>query len=119
MLGKKHANSRIKAYYDAPEDRIEMGIHVSLGIACDLVQEPHAIVLPLSAPVTIAGEPPLDGSTLRSELRIEPARRAPPSSSPALCRTRHRARQCRNFTPAQPTDSDASLRDFHSGAYSR
>jgi tripartite-type tricarboxylate transporter receptor subunit TctC len=43
-------------------------------------------------------------------------RRAPPASTPALCRTRQRARQCRIFTPAQPTDSAASLRDFRSGA---
>ena len=59
--------------------------------------------------------PPPAGSTPRSEPHIEPARRAPPASSPALCRTRHRASSCRIFAPAQPTESAASLRDFWSG----
>jgi hypothetical protein len=36
---------------------------------------------------------------------------------PALCRRRHRASSCRIFTPAQPTESAASTRDFCSGAY--
>jgi len=56
MLGGKYVNSAVKSYYDAPVDRIEMGIHVSLGIARDLGQEPHAIVLLLKTPMIIAGE---------------------------------------------------------------
>ena len=52
MLGGRYVNRAIKAYYDAPEDRVEMGIHVSLGVARDLSEEPHAIVLPLPTPVT-------------------------------------------------------------------
>jgi len=56
MLGGKYVNSAIKSHYNAPVDRIEMGVQVSLGIARDLEPEPHAIVLPLSSPVMIAGE---------------------------------------------------------------
>jgi phytoene dehydrogenase-like protein len=42
-----------------------MGIHVSLGIAQDLSELPHAIVLPLIEPVVIAGE-------ARHRLYVEP-----------------------------------------------
>lgn len=56
MLGGKYVSSTIKSYYDAPVDRIEMGVHVSLGIARDLEREPHAIVLHLKTPVVVAGE---------------------------------------------------------------
>ncbi len=65
MLGGKYVNSAIRAYYDEPEDRIEMGIHVSLGVARDLADEPHAIVLPLAEPVVIADE-------LRNRFYVEP-----------------------------------------------
>jgi len=65
MLGGRYTNSAIRSYYGAPEDRIEMGIHVSLGVARDLSAEPHAIVLPLDEPVTIAGE-------VRQRLYVEP-----------------------------------------------
>lgn len=65
MLGGQYANNRIRAYYAQPEDRIEMGIHVSLGVNRDLSGEAHAIVLPLKNPVEIAGE-------LRSRLYVEP-----------------------------------------------
>jgi phytoene dehydrogenase-like protein len=54
MLGGRYTSRAIRAYYDAPEDNIEMGIHVSLGVARDLSSLPHAIVLPLERPVTIA-----------------------------------------------------------------
>jgi len=47
MLGGRYTSPAIRSYYDAPEDRIEMGIHVSLGLARPLPAEPHAIVLPL------------------------------------------------------------------------
>ncbi len=56
MLGGRYVKSAIRAYYGAPEDRIEMGVHVSLGVARDLSREPHAMVLPLDAPVVIADE---------------------------------------------------------------
>lgn len=56
LLGGRYVNSAIKSYYNAPLDRYEMGIHVSLGVARDLVLEPHAIVLFLETPVMIAGE---------------------------------------------------------------
>jgi phytoene dehydrogenase-like protein len=56
MLGGRHVSPAVRAYYGVPEDRIEMGIHVSLGLARDLSREPHAIVLPLRAPAVIAGE---------------------------------------------------------------
>ena len=65
MLGGRYTSPAIRAYYGAPEDRIEMGIHVSLGLDRDLSAEPHAIVLPLSEPVTIAGE-------ARHRLYVEP-----------------------------------------------
>jgi phytoene dehydrogenase-like protein len=42
-----------------------MGIHVSLGLARSLPAEPHAIVLPLQAPVTIADQ-------VRHRLYVEP-----------------------------------------------
>jgi phytoene dehydrogenase-like protein len=65
MLGGRYTSPAIRAYYAAPEDRIEMGIHVSFGIARALPPEPHAIVLPLAEPVTIAGE-------ARHRLYVEP-----------------------------------------------
>jgi hypothetical protein len=65
MLGGRYTSAAIRACYAAPEDRIEMGIHVSLGMARDLSAEPHAIVLPLAAPVTIAGK-------ARHRLYVEP-----------------------------------------------
>jgi phytoene dehydrogenase-like protein len=65
MLGGRHTNRAIRSYYAAPEDRVEMGIHVSLGVARTLAHEPHAIVLPLEESLTIAGEP-------RERLYVEP-----------------------------------------------
>jgi phytoene dehydrogenase-like protein len=56
MLGGRYTSRAIRAYYAHPEDRIEMGIHVSLGLARDLSGEPHAIVLPLDQPVLIDEE---------------------------------------------------------------
>jgi phytoene dehydrogenase-like protein len=78
MLGGRYTTSAIRSYYAAPEDRIEMGIHVSLGVARDLSGLPHAIVLPLDEPLTIAGE-------LRHRLYVEPfgfdASLAPPGKT--------------------------------------
>lgn len=56
MLGGRYVDRAIRRYYSRPLDRIEMGIHVSLGVARDLVDEPHALVLPLDKPVEVAGE---------------------------------------------------------------
>jgi phytoene dehydrogenase-like protein len=65
LLGGCYVSRAIKSYYDAPEDRVEMGIQVSLGVARDLAREPHAIVFPLNEPVIIADE-------ARHRLFIEP-----------------------------------------------
>jgi phytoene dehydrogenase-like protein len=65
MLGGRYTSRTIRAYYDAPEDRVEMGIHVSLGVARELPAEPHAIVLPLAEPMMIADQ-------LRHRLFVEP-----------------------------------------------
>lgn len=65
MLEGRYTSRAIRSYYGAPEDRIEMGIHVSLGVARELPAEPHAIVLPLAEPVTIANE-------TRHRLYVEP-----------------------------------------------
>lgn len=65
MLDGRYTNTAIQSFYGAPEDRLEMGIHVSLGVARELPPEPHAIVLPLREPVTIAGE-------VRHRLYVEP-----------------------------------------------
>lgn len=63
-LKGRYAGRAVRRYYSHPEDRIEMGIHVSLGVDRDLSGEPHALVLPLAAPVRIAGE-------MRSRLYVE------------------------------------------------
>jgi phytoene dehydrogenase-like protein len=65
MLGGQFTTRAIRACYRAPDDRIEMGVHVALGVRRDLAREPHAIVLPLAEPVTIAGE-------VRDRLYVEP-----------------------------------------------
>jgi phytoene dehydrogenase-like protein len=65
MLGGRYTSPAIRRYYNAPEDRIEMGIHVSLGLARPLPPEPHAMVLPLAAPVMIADQ-------VRDRLYVEP-----------------------------------------------
>ena len=78
MLGGKYTNRAIRTYYGRPEDRIEMGIHVSLGVARDLSSEPHAIMLPLEQPAMIADQ-------LRHRLYVElfgfDASLAPPGKS--------------------------------------
>lgn len=56
MLGGRYTSAAIRDYYAHPEDRIEMGVHVSLGLDRDLSGEPHALLLPLQKPVMIAGE---------------------------------------------------------------
>lgn len=79
MLGGRYVNRPIRRYYSHPEDRYEMGIHVSLGVAQDLSGAPHAIVLPLDPPMAIGGE-------ARERLYVEPfgfdASLAPTGKSP-------------------------------------
>jgi phytoene dehydrogenase-like protein len=79
MLGGRYTTRAVRNYYAHPVDRIEMGVHVALGVARDLSAEPHAIVLPLAEPVTIAGE-------RRERLYVEPfgfdSTLAPPGKSP-------------------------------------
>lgn len=79
MLGGRYTSRAIRAYYARPEDRYEMGLHVSLGVAGDLSSEPHAIVLPLEPPALI-------GRELRERLYVEPfgfdATLAPAGKSP-------------------------------------
>jgi phytoene dehydrogenase-like protein len=65
MLDGRYTSAAIRSYYNAPDDRIEMGIHVSLGLARSLPAEPHAIVLPLEPPVAIADQ-------VRRRLYVEP-----------------------------------------------
>jgi phytoene dehydrogenase-like protein len=55
MLGGAYTNRAIEKRYRTPEDRIEMGVHVSLGVSRDLSHEPHAIVLALEKPAEIDG----------------------------------------------------------------
>jgi phytoene dehydrogenase-like protein len=56
MLGGRYAPDAMRRRYAAGEDDIEMGVHVSLGVGRNLTDEPHAIVLPLKAPVEIDGK---------------------------------------------------------------
>jgi phytoene dehydrogenase-like protein len=56
MLGGRYVDHAIAKHYATPEDRIEMGVHVSFGVARDLSGEPHSIVLPLERPTEIDGE---------------------------------------------------------------
>ncbi len=56
MLDGAYLSPAIRARYRRPEDRIEMGLHVALGVNRDLAKEPHAFVLPLDPPAVIAGE---------------------------------------------------------------
>src|SRR6478672_4838639 len=54
----------------------------------------------------------------QSEPHAEPSNRDPSPSSPPSANSRLRAISCRSFTPAQPHNPAASLRDYCSGAYS-
>src|SRR5260370_2113142 len=62
-------------------------------------------------------EPSPAHSAPQSELHAAPSNRDPRSSSPALCRIKQKAICCWIFTPAQPEDPAASVRDYCSGAY--
>jgi phytoene dehydrogenase-like protein len=56
MIPAKYAPAALRRRYRKPEDRIEMGIHVSFGVKRTLTEESHAIVFPLETPVEIDGE---------------------------------------------------------------
>lgn len=55
MLGGRYINKAIQEHYERPEVEVAMGLQVGLGVARNLADEPHAILLPLAAPVRIGG----------------------------------------------------------------
>jgi phytoene dehydrogenase-like protein len=56
MLAGRYTSRAIRNHYAAPEDRVEMGLHVGLGVARSFAEEPHALVLFLDPPVEIDQE---------------------------------------------------------------
>uniref|UniRef100_A0A7V1EIP9 NAD(P)/FAD-dependent oxidoreductase n=1 Tax=candidate division WOR-3 bacterium TaxID=2052148 RepID=A0A7V1EIP9_UNCW3 len=56
LLEGRYLNDKIRNYYAKPPGRSPMSLQVSLGINRDLSPEPHAMVLFLDEPVTVAGE---------------------------------------------------------------
>lgn len=56
MLRGRYASHKQRIFYSRPEDRVEMGIHVSFGVDKFFSSEPHAIVIPLMPPVQIDDE---------------------------------------------------------------
>jgi phytoene dehydrogenase-like protein len=56
MLDGRYVDDRIRAYYDAAPDAVEMSLSVSLGVARDMAGEPHALTLFLEQPVTVMGQ---------------------------------------------------------------
>jgi phytoene dehydrogenase-like protein len=56
MLEGRYTNEKIDAYYAAPPDRQDMNLHVSLGVARDMSDEPHALTFFLREPVTLLGK---------------------------------------------------------------
>jgi phytoene dehydrogenase-like protein len=56
MLAGRYTSGAIRRYYAHPEDRVEMGLHVSLGVARTFEDEPHAMVMLLDQPAEIDGE---------------------------------------------------------------
>jgi phytoene dehydrogenase-like protein len=56
MLAGRYTSPAIRRYYAHPEDRVEMGLHVSLGVARTFEDEPHAMVMLLDQPAEIDGE---------------------------------------------------------------
>lgn len=55
MLGGRYIDERIKGLCGEPADETNWAVHVFLGVARDLSQEPSALVMLLDKPVTIAG----------------------------------------------------------------
>jgi phytoene dehydrogenase-like protein len=56
LLEGRYVDETWRRAFAAPEDKVTMGLHVSLGVNRDLANEAHAIVLWLLQPITIAGE---------------------------------------------------------------
>ena len=56
LLGAKYLNERIRAYYAAPPGYQQMTVHLSLGVARDLSDQPRAVTYLLDAPVTLCGD---------------------------------------------------------------
>jgi phytoene dehydrogenase-like protein len=56
MLDSKYTSPAIHDYYASSPGIQKGGIHVSLGVARDLLSEPHTVTYLLDEPVTIAGE---------------------------------------------------------------
>jgi len=56
MLGGRYTNEQIRSYYAQEPKPDGYAVHVSLGVARDLSQEPHTIVLLLDEPITVAGQ---------------------------------------------------------------
>jgi phytoene dehydrogenase-like protein len=57
MLEGRYTDERIRAYYNAAPEAIEMSLCVSLGVARDMSAEPHALTLFLEEPVNVMGQP--------------------------------------------------------------
>jgi phytoene dehydrogenase-like protein len=57
LLEGRYIDDAWRNAFAIPEDKVTMGLHVSLGVARDLSDEAHAIVLWLPEPIQIAGEP--------------------------------------------------------------
>lgn len=64
LLDGRYVDETWRKAFAVPEDKVTMGLHVSLGVSRDLSHEAHAIVLWLPQPIMIAGE-------LRDRLDLE------------------------------------------------
>jgi phytoene dehydrogenase-like protein len=56
LLEGRFVDDKLHAAFAKPEDKVTMGLHVQFGLARDLSQEAHAIVLFLPESIEIAGE---------------------------------------------------------------
>ncbi len=54
LLDGRYLDAKLEGLFSRPQDEMVMGIHVSFGLARDLSQEPHALVLWLPRPVELA-----------------------------------------------------------------
>jgi phytoene dehydrogenase-like protein len=55
MLEGRYVDDRIRSYCEEPDDETSWAVHVFLGVARDLSEEPSALVQLLEKPVTIGG----------------------------------------------------------------
>jgi len=56
LLGGAHMDKALRARMAEPQDNINMGTHICLGVDRDLTDEPHALVLLLEEPVQLADQ---------------------------------------------------------------